>query len=128
MTTTTTTTQAMRLTVGMDPDLDEADNWTSDDGSERYEFEDGSAIVMWGDGWDFGIHRDRLDDAAMAIAKSIDPNATEPVFTERDAFGDQFVHDCSHEALFAGTTGDLPGLRSSEDWHLPKKKEESTNV
>ena len=31
----------------------------------RYQFADGSAIVEAGDAWDIGVHRDRLDDAAL---------------------------------------------------------------
>ena len=34
------------------------------DGAIRYEFSDGSAIVEFGAGWDLGVHRSRLSEAA----------------------------------------------------------------
>lgn len=37
----------------------------------RYEWPDGSAIVVSGDAWDLGIHRDRLD-AMTALIESLD--------------------------------------------------------
>lgn len=42
----------------------------------RYEFSDGSAIVDAGSGWDFGVHRSRLSEAAARY--SPDWNDDEP--------------------------------------------------
>ena len=40
----------------------------------RYEWPDGSALVEHGDGWDRGIHRDRLDEVQAILDAAQDPD------------------------------------------------------
>lgn len=76
----------------------------------RYEWPDGSALVISGDGWDMGIHRERLADAQALLDAARDPD------------GDEWhePHGCRVPAEYSWTTSHavLPG--PEHEWAAPK--------
>ena len=92
MTDTITTTEAERFMKLADTDDGASFHWQDSDDPAvlaelararhsyepeyggRYEWPDGSAIVEAGDAWDFGIHRDRIDEVQAILDAAQDPD------------------------------------------------------
>ena len=78
----------------------------------RYEWPDGSALVEAGDGWDRGIHRDRIDEVQAILDAAQDPD------------GDALYEPtgCRTPAAYQWAN-DSEALPDGEDFHYPMEGE-----